>query len=199
VYGLSIADAMIRSGQADTILLVGTEIISRMVDWTDRGTCILFGDGAGAVVMQADSDTSRGVLATCLASDGSMGDMLRMPAYGDKRFMHMKGSEVFKHAVRLMSEIARQACSQAGVSIEDADVIIPHQANIRIIRGLAEKLGVSMEKVVTNIEKFGNTSSASIPLALDDAWSTGRITDGTLAVLTALGGGVTVGGAVVRF
>lgn len=198
VYGLSLADAMIRSGQVDTVLLVGAELISRTLDWNDRGTCILFGDGAGAVVVRADESGERGVLSTRLASDGSKGDILCLPAFGDDRYMKMKGNEVFKHAVRLMGDIAIEACSRAGVRLEEIDALIPHQANVRIINGLAERLGVPMEKVITNIERYGNTSSASIPLALDEAWSSGRVGDGSLLVLTALGGGVTIGGAVVR-
>ncbi len=197
IYGLSIADSMIRCGQVRTVLLVGAELISRTIDWTDRGTCILFGDGAGAVVVRAD-EGDRGVLATRLASDGSKGDILCLPAFGDNRYMRMKGNEVFKHAVRLMGDIAIEACSDAAVRVEEIDALVPHQANIRIINGLAERLGVPMEKVITNIERYGNTSSASIPLALDEAWSSGRVGEGSLAVLTALGGGVTVGGAVVR-
>ncbi|MBD3239430.1 MAG: beta-ketoacyl-ACP synthase III [Chitinivibrionales bacterium] len=198
VYGLTIADSMIRSGQVRTVLLVGAELISRTIDWTDRGTCILFGDGAGAVVIRAEEDGDRGVLATRLASDGSKGDILYLPAFGDDRFMKMKGNEVFKHAVRLMGDIAVEACNRAGVRLEEVDALIPHQANIRIINGLAERLGIPMQKVITNIERYGNTSSASIPLALDEGWSSGRIGEGSLVVFTALGGGVTMGGAVVR-
>jgi len=199
VYGLTVADTLIRAGQCRTVLLVGSEVISRTLDWTERGTCILFGDGAGAAVVQADESGKRGVLATCLASDGSLGDILSLPAWGERRVMHMKGNEVFKHAVRGMGDIAVEACARAGVRLEETDLLVPHQANIRIIRGLAERLNVPMDKVLANIERYGNTSSASIPLALDEAWSDGRIKPGTLAVLTALGGGITMGAAVVRF
>lgn len=198
VYGLSMADAMIRAGQVQTVLLVGSELISRTVDWTDRGTCILFGDAAGAVVVQASGDSDQGILSTCLGSDGSLGDILCLPAFGENRLMRMRGNEVFKHAVRIMGDYALEACNRAGVRLEEVDALIPHQANIRIIRGLADRLGVPMERVVTNLERYGNTSSASIPLALDEAWTSGRLGEGSLCALTALGGGVTMGGAVVR-
>jgi 3-oxoacyl-[acyl-carrier-protein] synthase-3 len=198
VYGLAIGDSMIRSGQCRTVLLVGSEVISRTLDWTDRTTCILFGDGAGAVVLRA-TDEDKGVLATCLSSNGAMGDILYLPAWGETRTMHMKGNEVFKHAVRLMSDAALEVCRRAGVTMDQVDLLIPHQANIRIIQGVAERLGVSMAKVVTNMERYGNTSSASIPLALDEAWSTGRVKPGTLVVFSALGGGIALGGAAIRF
>jgi 3-oxoacyl-[acyl-carrier-protein] synthase-3 len=181
------------------VLLVGSEVISKTLDWTDRTTSILFGDGAGAVVVQGTGREKTGVLASHLSSNGGMGDILTLSAWGENRLMQMRGNEVFKHAIRLMSEAVARACDKAGLGTEEIDLLIPHQANIRIIKGLAEHLGVSMSKVVTNIERFGNTSSASIPLALNDAIVDGRVGEGTLCVLTALGGGVTVGGAVVRF
>jgi len=199
VYGLSIARAMINSGQCETILLVGSEVISRTLDWSDRATCILFGDGAGAVVLKASDDENRGVLSTVLESDGSKGDILQMPAWGEPRFMSMRGNEVFKHAVRLMSKISEKACERAGISLEDIDYLIPHQANIRIINGLRDKLQLKPEKVVTNLEKYGNTSAASIPIALDAAWSDGKIKKDSVIVLTALGGGITIGSAAIRF
>jgi 3-oxoacyl-[acyl-carrier-protein] synthase III len=199
VYGMSLADSMIRSGQCDTVLLVGSEYISRMLDWNDRSTCILFGDAAGAIVIQASLGQNRGILSSCLSSDGSLGDILCLPAFGKDRTMRMKGNEVFKHAVRLMGDVSVEVCERAGVAVDDIDILIPHQANIRIIQAIAERLGLPMSKVATNIERFGNTSSASIPLALNEAWASGRITEGTLGVFTALGGGVALGGAVVRF
>lgn len=199
IYGLSLADAMIRGGQCKTVLLVGAEVISKTLDWTDRTTSILFGDGAGAVVVQGVEHESEGVLATHLSSNGGMGDILTLPAWGEQRFMRMRGNEVFRHAIRLMSEAVDKACAKAGIRVADMDLLIPHQANIRIIKGLAEHLGLPMSKVVTNIDRYGNTSSASIPLALNDAMGDGRIGEGSLCVLTALGGGITTGGAVVRF
>jgi 3-oxoacyl-[acyl-carrier-protein] synthase-3 len=199
VYGLSIADSFIRSGRSQTVLIVGSEVISRTLDWTDRGTCILFGDAAGAVVVQASDREEKGIAAVALSSNGAMADILYLPAWGEERYMRMRGNEVFKHAVRLMSDVVLDVCSQARVGVGQVDLLIPHQANMRIIQGLAGRLGVPMEKVVTNIEEYGNTSSASIPLALDEAWQKGRVGDGTLVAMTALGGGVTVGGALVRF
>ena len=199
VYGLSMADAMIRGGQCTTVLLVGSEVISKTLDWTDRTTSILFGDGAGAVVVRGSGREGTGVLAGYLSSNGGMGDILTLSAWGENRLMQMRGNEVFKHAIRLMSESVNKACDKAGLGTREIDLLIPHQANIRIIKGLADRLGLPMSKVVTNIERYGNTSSASIPLALNDAIADGRVGEGTLCVLTALGGGVTVGGAVVRF
>jgi 3-oxoacyl-[acyl-carrier-protein] synthase III len=198
VYGLGLADSLIVSERCTTVLLIGSEYISRTLDWTDRTTCILFGDAAGAAVIRATNEDGRGVLSMVLGSDGSLGDILSLPAFGEKRFMTMKGSEVYKNAVRMMGDGALEACRRAGVSLEEVDALIPHQANIRIIQGLADRLGVPHSKVISNLERYGNTSSASIPLALDEAWQSGRVGPGTLAVLTALGGGVTLGSAVVR-
>jgi 3-oxoacyl-[acyl-carrier-protein] synthase III len=199
VYGISIANSLITSGQCRTVLLVGTEIISKTLDWTDRSTSILFGDGAGAVVIQGCQEPGRGVLASSLRSNGSMGGILYLAAWGPDRTMKMKGNEVFRHAIRLMSEESLKVCRRAGLSIDQIDLLIPHQANIRIIDGLAEHLGVPKAKVVSNIDRYGNTSSASIPLALDEAWSAGRVKRDTVVLFTALGGGITTGSAVVRF
>ncbi len=199
VYGLAMADACIKSGQCTTVLVVGTEYISRTLDWSDRATCILFGDAAGAAVVRATDEPDRGVLSVCLGSDGSLGDILTLPAFGERRVMSMKGSEVYKNAVRMMGDKALEACRKAGVGLDQVDVLVPHQANVRIIQGLAERLGLPMSKVISNLERYGNTSSASIPLAIDEAWQEGRIGPGTLAVITALGGGVTQGAAVIRF
>lgn len=199
VYGLGMANSLIRSGQVETVLLIGAEVISRSLDWTDRTTCILFGDAAGAVVLKASDKQGKGVLSVTLGSNGALSDILYLPAWGEKRYMHMKGNEVFKHAIRLMSEATLKACSLAGMGLADIDLLIPHQANIRIISGLAEHMGLPMEKVVTNIERYGNTSSASIPLALEEAWHDGRIVPGTRVVFTALGGGIAIGSAAVCF
>lgn len=199
VYVLTVASNMILSGQAKTMLVIGSEIISKTLDWTDRGTCILFGDGAGAVVLQAEEDSSKGIMSSYLSSDGSLGNILQLPAWGENRFMQMKGNEVFKHAVRLMTDASKKAISKAGLSIDQIDLLIPHQANIRIIQSIAEQLAIPMTKVVTNLEKYGNTSSASIPLALEEAWLDGRVNDGTKALLVGLGGGITVGSVVASF
>jgi 3-oxoacyl-[acyl-carrier-protein] synthase-3 len=199
VYGLSVANAMISAKQCRRMLLVGSEIISKTLDWTDRSTCILFGDGAGAVVLEATDDPGRGVMTACLSSDGGLKDILYLPAWGERRTMMMKGGEVFKHAVRMMNDTTRKCFDACGITADDIDVLIPHQANLRIINSLADHLGVAREKVVTNLHKYGNTSSASIPLALEDAWGDGRITPGTCTAFASLGGGVAAGSAIVRF
>ena len=197
-YALTVANNMIVSGQAKTILVVGSEVISKTLDWSDRGTCILFGDGAGVVVLQADGSgrQDRGIHSCYLSSDGTMGDLLKLGAWGEDRFLRMKGNEVFRHAVRLMSEASVRAAAHAGMRIEEIDLLIPHQANIRIIQAIADSLSVSMDKVVTNMDRYGNTSSASIPLALEEAWTDGRVKDGSKVLFVGLGGGFTVGSAV---
>lgn len=199
VYALTVADALIRSGKYKTMLVVGTEIASKTLDWTDRGTCILFGDGAGAVVLKASSDPERGILSTYLQSDGSLADILYLPAWGDKRFMKMSGGDVYKHAVRMMGEAAMRCLDLAGLSLDQVDLLIPHQANIRIIKAMAAHLNLSMDKVVCNVDRYANTGSASIPLALEEAWENGRIKEGTVAVFTSLGGGLAAGGLAIRF
>ncbi|MDR3012086.1 MAG: ketoacyl-ACP synthase III [Chitinispirillales bacterium] len=198
VYALTVANNMIVSGQAKTILVVGSEVISKTLDWNDRGTCILFGDGAGAVVLQADESgrSDRGILTCHLSSDGTMGDLLILPAWGDERFLSMKGNEVFKHAVRCMADSIYKVIDKTGMKLEDMDLLIPHQANIRIIQALANQMGIPMEKVIANLDKYGNTSSASVPLALEEAWMDGRIKDGTKIVFVGVGGGFTVGSVV---
>jgi 3-oxoacyl-[acyl-carrier-protein] synthase-3 len=199
VYALAMADGYIRIGRAKTVLLVGAEILSKTVDWNDRSICILFGDGAGAVVLQGTNDPDTRVLSTCLGSDGFHGGIARLSAWGEKRSMYMKGNEVFKHAVRLMSDISVKAIASANLTLAQIDLFIPHQANIRIINAVAEYLKIPREKVVTNLERYGNTSSASIPLALDEAWSAGRIKKGANVLFASMGGGLAVAGAVVRF
>ncbi|HLV30241.1 MAG TPA: beta-ketoacyl-ACP synthase III [Chitinispirillaceae bacterium] len=199
IYALSNANALIVAGNARNILVVGSEVISKTLDWTDRSTCILFGDGAGAVLMQGSEENGRGVLSTYMASDGTLGDILMLPSWGEKRTMKMKGNEVFKHAVRMMSNASLRALEMAGINMDQIDLFIPHQANIRIIQSVADHLSIPDEKVVLNLQKYGNTSSASIPLALDEVWNMGLIKEGTKVLLTALGGGVTVGSSIVRF
>jgi len=191
---LTVASSMIAAGQAKTMLVVGSEVISKTMDWSDRGTCILFGDGAGVVVLKASSEA--GVLSCYLASDGNMGDLLYLPSWGGERFLRMKGNEVFKHAVRMMSEASLKAVEKAGMKLDDIDLLIPHQANIRIIQSITETLKLSEDRVVVNISKYGNTSSASIPLALEEAWTDGRVNKGSKVLFVGLGGGFTVGSAV---
>jgi 3-oxoacyl-[acyl-carrier-protein] synthase III len=199
IYGLAIADSMIQSGQCKTMLVVGTEIISKTLDWTDRGTCILFGDGAGAAVLQGIDNLKKGILASYLQSDGSLSTILSLPAWDEKRFMQMNGNDVYKHAVRMMGNAIQKCLEKAGLTLNNVDLVIPHQANIRIIQAIAGNLNVSMEKVVCNVDRYGNTGSASIPIALEEAWSEGRIKDGSVVVFTSLGGGLAAGGMVVKF
>ena len=199
IYGLSLAKNFICTGQGATILVVGSEILSRVTDYKDRATCILFGDGAGAAVVQGTNDVNAGILSICLGSDGTLGSILYCDLWGDSRFMVMEGREVFKHAVRMMSDMAFKALAAAGLTLGDIDYLVPHQANIRIINTLREALKLAPEKVVVNLENFGNTSSASIPLALNEAIQDGRIRKGSTVLFTSLGGGVTVASAVVRF
>jgi 3-oxoacyl-[acyl-carrier-protein] synthase-3 len=199
VYALSMADNFIRGGQGKNFLVIGAEIMSRSMDWTDRATCILFGDGAGAVVVQGTDEENTGVLSTHLAADGTFRDILTLPVWTDKRKLTMKGNEVYKHAVRMMSDISLKVVAAAGLTLDDIDYVIPHQANIRIIKAIGDFLKLPTEKVLVNLERFGNTSSASIPLVLNDAWNEGKLKKGTLVLFTALGGGIASGSAVVRF
>jgi 3-oxoacyl-[acyl-carrier-protein] synthase III len=207
---LSIADLYISAGKINNALVVGSDALSRLLNWQDRGTCILFGDGAGAVVLRA-AENGAGVLSTKLRTDGAYVKTLYVPAGGSlkpataetvKRNEHtitMNGKEVFKIAVRSMEEISRQALAEAGVDISQVSLVIPHQANRRIIVALAERLGMPMEKIVINLEKYGNTSAASIPVALDEAKRQGRIKPGDIVLLNAFGGGFSWGAAVVKF
>jgi 3-oxoacyl-[acyl-carrier-protein] synthase-3 len=207
---LSVADLYVRAGKANNVLVVGSDTLSRLLNWQDRATCILFGDGAGAVVLGA-SENGSGILSTKLRTDGSYVKTLYVPAGGslkpaspqtvhnNEHTITMNGKEVFKIAVRSMEEISRQALAEAGVSIEQVALVVPHQANKRIIVALAERLGVPMEKVMVNLEKYGNTSAASIPVALDEAKRQGRIKPGDIVLLNAFGAGFAWGAAVVKF
>ena len=195
IYALDVADSFIKSGKADKVLVIGAEKLSEAVDWTDRSTCVLFGDGAGAVVVERSEDESD-VLASVMYSEGSLEELL----YADKcGYIRMKGRELFRFAVRAMEEACREALKRAGVSPEEVSLVVPHQANVRIINALAEKLGIPQEKVYVNIHKYGNTSAASIPIALHEAISEGRIKRGDLILLTAMGGGLTWGAMVIRY
>ncbi len=206
VYALTLADNMIRLGQVKTALVAGAECLSKIVDWTDRNTCVLFGDGAGAVVLRAKEtdglSTDTGVLSTCIYSDGSQYDSLKTSGgpstTQSSGFVTMNGKEVFKHAVVCLSEAAENAMKNAGINKDEIDWLIPHQANIRIVDSVGERLGVPAEKVIVSLDHHGNTSAASIPLALSENHANGRLKKGDVVVLTAMGAGFTWGGAVVR-
>lgn len=207
---LAVADSFIRVGQIRTALVVGSDALSRLLNWQDRTTCILFGDGAGAVVLSA-SENGNGILSTKLRTDGSYVKTLYVPAGGslkpancetvrkNEHTIAMNGKEVFKIAVRSMEDISREALKEAGVTIDQVALVIPHQANRRIIVALADRLGVPMEQVVVNLDKYGNTSAASIPVALDEAKRQGRICKGDVVLLNAFGAGFAWGAAVVKF
>lgn len=209
LYGLSMAEAHIVAGQAETVLVVCTEKMSSIVDWTDRSTCVLFGDGAGAAVVQR-ADGERGILSTFMRSDGTLAELLYRPGGGaripldiavlDERshFVKMAGPEVFKAAVRSMCEAAEQAMRRAGVSADEIDLMVPHQANIRIIESTARYAGMPMDKVFVNVDRYGNMSSASIPVALDEAVEQGRARQGDLLLMVAFGAGFTWAANVVR-
>jgi 3-oxoacyl-[acyl-carrier-protein] synthase-3 len=207
VYGLSVADSMMKSGMAGTALVIGAETFSRILDWSDRTTCVLFGDGAGAVVLKAgqgQGDASdRGILANVLHSDGRHHDLLYVdggPSSTQKTgFLRMQGKEVFKHAVTNLAAVVDESLATAGLKVSDVDWIVPHQANKRILDGTARKLGISPEKIVVTVDKHANTSAASIPLALDEAVRDGRIRPGQVVLMEAMGGGLTWGASVVRW
>lgn len=204
IYAVATADAFLKAGMAKTALVVGAETFSRILDWNDRGTCVLFGDGAGAVVMRMEADAGdRGVLATDLNADGRCEDMLYVDGGPSSTQtvgkLRMLGREVFRHAVVNLAETAETVIEKAGVAASDIDWIVPHQANIRIIAGTAKKLGVPMERVVVTVARHGNTSAASIPLALAAAVEDGRVQRGDLLLMEAMGGGMTWGSALVRW
>jgi 3-oxoacyl-[acyl-carrier-protein] synthase-3 len=202
LYAVTIADSMIRSGSADVALVIGSETFSRILDWEDRGTCVLFGDGAGAVVMKAE-EGERGVLATCLHADGRHNELLYVDGgvstTGTVGKLRMKGGEVFRHAVVNLTNVVGEVLAAAELGPDDVDWVVPHQANRRIIDASSRKLGLPPEKVVVTIDEHANTSAASVPLALDVAVRDGRVKPGDLVVLEAMGGGFTWGAAVVRF
>jgi 3-oxoacyl-[acyl-carrier-protein] synthase-3 len=207
VYALNVADNFIRLGQAQSALVIGAETFSRILDWTDRTTCVLFGDGAGAVVLRAEDGTGansdRGVLSNCIHSDGRQHDLLYVDGGPSSTqtvgHLRMEGQEVFKHAVRHLSTVIDEALDLAGLTPDDVDWLVPHQANKRIIASTAKKLGLAEEKIVLTIERHANTSAASIPLALSVAVEDGRISRGDIVVVEAMGGGFTWGASVVRW
>ncbi|MCA0257339.1 MAG: ketoacyl-ACP synthase III [Proteobacteria bacterium] len=207
VYAVTTADSFIRSGQAKRILVIGTETFSRILDWNDRTTCVLFGDGAGAIIMQAEEGTGevadRGVLSAKLRSDGSHKEKLYVDGgpstTGTVGHLRMEGKEVFKHAVGMITDVIIDAFEATGTTADDLDWLVPHQANRRIIEGSAKKLGIPMDKVVMTVDQHGNTSAASIPLALAAALDDGRIKKGDLIMLEAMGGGFTWGAVLLRW
>jgi 3-oxoacyl-[acyl-carrier-protein] synthase-3 len=210
IYGMSTAHALISSHRMEKILIVGVEVLSKFTDWSDRATCVLFGDGGGAVVM-GPCEPGQGILGTYIRSDGSLADLLHVPGGGTRRpasvdtvqhkdhFIKMKGDGVFKYAVRAMEDAAHQVLDQANLCLEDVDVFIPHQANVRIIDAVQQRLRLPDHKVVVNLDRFGNTSSATIPIALDEVVRAGKVKPGALVLLVAFGGGLTWGAVLLRY
>ena len=202
LYALSVADSMLRSGNASKALVIGAETFSRILDWEDRATCVLFGDGAGALVLSAENGES-GILATKLHADGRHNDLLFVDGgpstTGTVGKLRMKGREVFRHAVVNLAEVLNEVLADAGLTAADVDWVVPHQANARILDATAKKLGLPAEKVVVTVDQHANTSAASVPLAFDAAVRDGRIKRGDLVVLEAMGGGFTWGAAALRY
>ena len=210
LYGVTLADTMIRTGQSKNVLVVGAEVLTQYVDYTDRQTCVLFGDGAGAAVM-GPMNGERGILSARIRSDGRYLEQLYSPGGGTRRpataetlaagdhFFKMKGNELFKVAVRSMADISREVLEDAGLSADEVKIFIPHQANQRITDAVAKNLGVENERVYSNIAMHGNTSSASIPIGLDECVEAGKINEGDLVLLASFGGGVTWGGVLIRW
>jgi 3-oxoacyl-[acyl-carrier-protein] synthase-3 len=202
LYALTVADSMLRSGSAETALVIGSETFSRILDWEDRATCVLFGDGAGALVLKAE-DSERGILATKLHADGRHNELLFVDGGPSTTQtvgkLRMKGREVFRHAVVNLADVLNEVLADAGLTASEVDWVVPHQANARILDATARKLGLPPEKVVVTVDQHANTSAASVPLALDAAVRDGRIKRGDLIVLEAMGGGFTWGAAALRY
>ncbi len=210
IYGLSVVEKFIRTGTVRKALVIGAEVLTRIVDWTDRNTCCLFGDGAGAAVIEAAEGDS-GILSTHIHSDGTYWELLNQPGAGNRNpacpetldgrlmYINMQGNEVFKLAVRAMEDVAHEALSTNNLTTADIDLFIPHQANRRIIDAIGKRMGFTGEQLFVNLERYGNTSSASIPLALDEANRSGRIKTGDILLFDAFGGGLTWGAALVRW
>ena len=209
VYALSMADAYVKTGMRH-VLVVGSEVMSAITDWTDRNTCILFGDGAGAAVVSA-SEGANGILSTHLRSDGALWELIAVPGGGSRlppcekvvaeklNCIKMKGNETFKVAVRTLEDIARETLAANKVTVADLDLYVPHQANVRILTAVADRLGLPLDKVMLNLDRYGNTSAASIPIALDEAVRQGRLKDGSLIMLGAFGAGLTWASALIRW
>ncbi|HLA89160.1 MAG TPA: beta-ketoacyl-ACP synthase III [Gemmatimonadaceae bacterium] len=210
LYGMQVAEGLLAAGSAETILVMGGELLSRIVNWKDRNTCVLFGDGAGATIVRR-STKHRGMLSAYMRSDGTLARLLWRPKGGaaepmtpaiiaeGSHYVHMQGREVFKNAVRSMADACDRALDGAKLSASDINLLIPHQANVRIIEATAKHAGIPMDRVFVNVDRFGNTSAASIPIALDEAVRQGRITEGTTVMFVAFGAGFTWGAIVVRF
>lgn len=211
IYGLSIADAFIRRGQFRRVLVIGVEVLSRIIDWQDRSTCVLFGDGAGAVLLGPEPEAGRGILSTHLFADGTFTEVLLQPAGGsrepltaagiaDKRnLVKMNGREVYKHAVRNMAQASKLALEHNGLQPADVTWVVAHQANLRIIEGVSERVAIPLDRFFLNVERYGNTSSASVPTALDEACELGKLRTGDVVLMTALGGGLAWASAVMRW
>ncbi len=209
LYGLSVADAYIRAGRAKKVLVVGSEVLSPLIDYTDRTTCILFGDGAGAAVL-AECPEGDGILSSHMQSDGNLWELIQIPGPGTLNpltpdlisqklhCLRMSGNETFKHAVTKMGDVAMKVISDAGYGVDDLALVVPHQANLRIISAVGKRLGVTAEKVFVNVDKYGNTSAASIPIALAEAKAQNRIASGDLVLLVAFGSGLTWGALLMR-
>jgi 3-oxoacyl-[acyl-carrier-protein] synthase-3 len=209
IYGLNVAAGMIRNGTHETALVIGAETLTKIVDFRDRSTCVLFGDGAGAVVVRKVANGS-GILASHVQSDGTLGDMLKLPGGGSlhpathetvdagMHFLKMNGNSVFKSAVKCMADAMNRVLDDAGVTHDEIDLFIPHQANIRIIEATAKKCGIPMDKVFVNVDRYGNTSAASVPIGLDEARQQGRVKAGDLVGAVAFGAGFTWGSVVIR-
>ena len=209
VYGLSVADAFVRTGHK-YVLVIGSEVMSSITDWTDRNTCVLFGDGAGAVVL-GPTEEDRGVLSLHLHADGRFSDLICVPGGGSNlppservlaerlHCVKMRGNETFKIAVKTMEEAIREAVAAQGLGIDDIDCLVPHQANIRILRAVGQRIGLPLDRIMINVDRYGNTSAASIPLALDEAAKNGTIREGSLVVMAAFGSGLTWASGVIRW
>ncbi len=209
IFGLSAAHALIASGQMNKVLVIGVEVLSKFLDWSDRTTCVLFADGAGAAVLEP-CPAGEGILGTYMKSDGSLAELLWIPDGGSRRpvsektfasgdhFIKMKGDGVFKYAVRAMVDATSTVLAQANLKLEDMDLFIPHQANIRIIDAVSQRLGIPEEKIIVNLDRFGNTSSATIPIAYDEVLKSGRVGKGDIVVFVAFGGGLTWGAVLFR-
>ncbi|MBF0864450.1 MULTISPECIES: beta-ketoacyl-ACP synthase III [Gluconobacter] len=202
VYALATATALMQSGQAKKVLVIGSEVFSRLLDWTDRSTCVLFGDGAGAVLLETGAGEGEGVLSTHLHSDGRTGDILYVDGAAGcpstSQHLRMQGREVFRHAVVKLSQAVDEALEANGLTGQDIQWMVPHQANLRIIDGMAKKLALPADRVVVTVDRHANTSAASIPLALNEAVRDGRVRKGDLVLMEALGGGLTWGSALIR-
>jgi len=211
VYALYNANALIKSGQMNKVLVLGAEVLTRFVDFEERSTCVLFGDGAGAVVLEATEQEGHGILGTFIKSDGSLSELLYIRSGGSRspaseatvaekqHYIRMKGDGVFKYAVRTMADAAKQVLDQAGLTMNDVDVLIPHQANVRIIDAVSKRLELPSERVIVNVDRYGNTSSATIPIALDEAVRDGRVNKGDLVLMVTFGGGLTWGSVLLRY